>query len=128
MTLTNPTALAFGSFSSTVGGVITVDHTSTAIATSGDAGITIVPGGSNAAVFTVHSTAAGSYSVSTIAAVNLTRTGGSEIMPVTFTHSAPGTFDASGNNTLYVGGSLTVSATQVPGSYVGTYDVTVNHD
>lgn len=43
-----------------------------------------------------------------------------------FTNNAAANFDSSGNLNFKVGATLTINANQAPGSYAGTYTVTVN--
>ena len=52
-------------------------------------------------------------------------------MNITFDRSIAGnsfSLDASGEKTMYVGGTLTVGAGQDSGEYTGTYKVTVNYN
>ena len=78
-----------------------------------------------AGVFTAHSIAnfPAAVSFSTGDTVNGP---GTPMALGTFTNNAAANFDGSGNLTFKVGATLTVNANQAPGSYAGTYTVTVN--
>lgn len=87
--------------------------------------------------------AGAAYEVTAPATVTLTRVSGTETMDVSAIEfmvgytslgtdsdidgNMEGTLDGTGNLTLQVGGTLTVGANQVAGSYTGTMAVTVNY-
>lgn len=95
---------------------------------SGDA--TLVSGGTvQAASFNVTGEPSQGYDITL--PVSITVASGADNMTVdTFVDSASGssTLDGTGNDTFTVGADLTVGAGQNPGSYTGTFNVTVNYN
>ena len=130
--------LAFGSFAAGVGGTVTVS-TSGVRATTGPVLMGSAPG--SAARLHITGLAASTYSISHSGSTVLTNTTGTgnETMALakfsdltagnaTSGNATSGTLDASGAQSLYVGGALTVAASQVPGLYVGTVIATVEYN
>jgi hypothetical protein len=133
------TPLSFGRFSTpgtagsvtiaaTVGGARTVSGGTVLVTTGGPTAL------GNSGVCAVNGEPNLIYTVSALTATALTRTGGGGVdMPLAIVTSpaagsATGLLDASGAQTLYVGGTLTVAGTQTPGTYTGTYSVTVEYN
>ncbi len=128
MTINKNAPLEFGSIATVgaTGGTVTI------AAVSG----TVIPTSSNVTVLSTGATrTAGSFDITgepnttyTLTALpSLNLTGPGTAMPVTLTSSADHALNASGTNTLFVGGTLTVGANQTPGSYTGSYNVTVSY-
>lgn len=120
-------SLQFGRFSAATGGTVAISPSGTRTAGGG----VLLAGGSFAqAAFTVTGTAAANYSISlpTNGAVALTGPGTDmAINDFVSSPSTSGTLDASGQQTLYVGATLTVNGSQTNGSYSGSFDVIVNY-
>jgi len=129
--------LAFGSFAAGAGGTITVS-TSGARTSSG---VVALGGGAAAARFDITGSASTTYSISHSGTAVLTNTtgGGGETMALakfsdltagnaTSGNVSSGTLDGAGAQSLFVGGTLTVGAAQVPGVYTGTVIATVEYN
>ncbi|HOB12683.1 MAG TPA: DUF4402 domain-containing protein [Novosphingobium sp.] len=127
LTVTATADLNFGQIAANTGGTVTVNADST-VASSG----ALISTGTRApAAFDV----VGSPDAMVIvtlptAAVNLTRVSGTETMSLGGFNTDPnGAFqlDSSGNGAFTVGGTLTVGSGQVPGTYTGTFSVSVEY-
>lgn len=84
----------------------------------------------SSAEFDVSGQASSTYSI-TLPSSPVTLTSGGNNMTVTAFSSSPsstGTLDGSGEQVLYVGGTLNVGAAQVAGVYTGVFDVTVAYN
>lgn len=119
----------FGYLSATTSGTAVLDPATGTISTTG--GVTLLGGSPAAALFTG---AASGGSVVNIKlpnqAVTLTRVGGTETMSLSnFTLDGPSkrVMAKSASFQFHVGGTLTLSAGQVEGSYVGTFSVTAQY-
>jgi len=109
------------------GGVVLIDSASGGIGAKGNSGVCLVSGEGGL-----------TYTVSALTASNLTRSGGGAAMTLvistapaavgTGTGVLSGAATELGTQTLYVGGVLTVAAAQTPGTYTGTYSVTVEYN
>ena len=128
-TLANTSGLSFGSFVAGSGGTVTV---TTDGARNKTGGVMLVAqgGGGTAAQFT-------SIAVATYAIITLPTDGtvllssGSNTMAVNSFMSYPsatGILSGAGAQILRVGATLTVGNAQVPGSYAGSFAVTVNYN
>lgn len=98
---------------------------------SGTGGVTLIPqlGTHSAASFTVNGAIGALFSVTLPDNTTLTRESGTETMTAsTFLHSATGTLDGTGAEDFNVGATLAVAASQLPGTYVGQFDVTVTYE
>ena len=131
--------LSFGKFAPGAGGTITVS-------TSGDrtsSGVIMSAIGSSptAAKFDVTGDADATYSIAHSGTAVLTNTTGVGDETMTLTkfsdltagdattgNVASGTLSAGGAQSIYVGGTLTVGAAQVPGVYTGTVIATVEYN
>jgi Mat/Ecp fimbriae major subunit len=80
----------------------------------------------NAGAFTASSFAGFPAVVTFNASTTLSDGAGHTMTLATFTNNAPAAFNAAGNLPFNVGATLTVGANQAPGTYTGTYTVTVN--
>lgn len=126
ITITDGTDLDFGRIiGNTAGGTVTVDTDSERTADNDNllAPSTTV----QAASFTVKAAEGYNYKI-TIPTVNLAGSG--DAMPVVFTSSLGNTnvLGTGENQTLTVGGALTVNANQAEGAYTGTVEVTVAYE
>ena len=126
ISITDGTDLDFGRIiGNTDGGTVTVATDSERTATNDDllAPSTTV----QAASFTVKAANSYNYKI-TIPTINLTGSG--DAMPVVFTSSLgnANVLGTGANETLTVGGALTVNANQAEGDYTGTVEVTVAYE
>ncbi|MFL6657552.1 MAG: DUF4402 domain-containing protein [Massilia sp.] len=132
------TSLVFGSFSAGPGGSVTVS-TSGVRAASGP--VLMAAATPSAARFNITGSPASTYSIThsgTTVLTNTTGTGGetmalskcSDLTAANTTSGnvSTGTLDGSGAQSLYVGGTLSVAAAQVPGVYTGTVIATVEYN
>lgn len=128
------TNLAFGSFAAGTGGTITVS-------TSGartNSGVVLMTGGaSSAARFDITGAANTTYSITHGGTAVLTNGGDtmamSKFSDLTAANStsgnvSAGTLDGAGTQSLYVGATLTVDASQAAGTYTGTVIATVEYN
>ena len=127
LTLTAVDNLNFGQIAANAGGTVTVNANSTVSSTG-----TLISTGTRApATFNVTGSANTTVAVTLpSAAVNLTRSGGTETMSLAAFNSNPnGAFQlgAAGTGSFSVGGSLTVANGQAPGAYSGTFPVSVEY-
>jgi hypothetical protein len=122
--------LSFGSVSRpTAGnGTVTIDANSGTVTTTG--GVTAISGNpATRATFTVTGVASANIQVTYPGSFNLTRTGGSETLPVTLTTTMGGGQIGSGGTVNFaMGGQVLLSSTTVAGAYTGTYNVTVAYN
>ena len=129
LTLVKNQDMDFGILAVTTSGTAVLDPTTGAISTTG--GVIRLGGTSAAALFTG---AASGGSVVNIKlptqSVTLTRVGGTQTMALSnFTLDGPSkrVMAKSSSFQFHVGGTLTVSAGQVEGSYAGTFSVTAQY-
>ncbi|AHI30246.1 hypothetical protein AU14_17300 [Marinobacter similis] len=137
--ITKTADLVFGDFAPGVGGTVTVSTSGARTATGPI--LSASGASSSAAQFDVVGEANATYSISYSGDTALTNTtgGGGETMLLT-RHSdltgagaiagevTSGTLGITGTQSIYLGGTLAVSGTQVPGSYQGTVTVTVEYN
>lgn len=129
-TISGSTALSFGSFVAGSGGTVAVSANSLRTATGN---VTLINSGPGAASqSTVTGTAGSTYSITLPAnGVVFLSDGNSNTMAVNNFVSNPVATSGStgllsaGSQTLYIGATLGVSNNQPPGSYSGTFNVTV---
>lgn len=122
--------LDFGTLAaSATAGTATIDPTTGTVTTTG--GVTVVSGASSPAVFVGAGSKNAPFQIRVpTGPVTITRVGGTETMTV-----SNWTLDGATNrhvaaNTAFefkVGANLAVAANQVPGTYVGTFQVTVHY-
>ncbi|WP_290793532.1 DUF4402 domain-containing protein [Halomonas sp.] len=137
--ITNGEGLNFGSFVAGVAvGTVTVDTAGNRTAT-GDAILAVVGATPIAAQFVVTGESNEAYGISWAGGV-LTNTGGAgETMVLTTvsnltgaagatTHVENGILGADGEQTIYMGGTLSVGAAQVAGTYEGVVTATVEYN
>jgi hypothetical protein len=130
-TLGNSGALSFGSFTAGAGGTITVSPAGARMKTGSV--ILVNQGGSaSAAQFTVSGTPNAAYSISVpLDGTVLLSDGAAGSMALngfTSTPSATGVLSGGGTAQVNVGATLTVANGQAPGSYSGSFGVTVNYE
>jgi hypothetical protein len=128
ITLTNTQGLAFGNIaSSNAIGSVTI---SPAGARTHTGGVTpSVIGTFNNAIYNATGEANATYTISLPASVNITS--GSNSMVVngfTSDPAATGLFSGAGTQTINVGATVNVGASQPTGDYSGTYDVTIAYN
>lgn len=126
LTITKTADLNFGGLlPGAAAGTVTVNPDGTRTGT----GVTLVGGSTfGAATFALSGQPNASYTIALPSSITITD--GTNTMTVdTFTSNPSGTgqLDASGSATLRVGATLKVGANQPPGTYSGTFDVTVDY-
>lgn len=127
LTVTNTADLQFGQIAANTGGTVTVNADST-VASSG----ALVSTGTRApAAFDVVGSPNAMVVVTLpVGSVNLTRALGSETMALSGFNTNPnGAFqlNATGNGSFNVGGTLAVASGQAPGTYAGSFQVSVEY-
>jgi hypothetical protein len=134
--VTKTADLSFGKFAAGGAGSISI---STSGARSVSGGVLAAADGPamTAATFVVSGAAGAGYSITHGGTSSLSRTGGSDTMPMT-TSSAVGAPNGptgatagilnGGAQTIYVGATLDVGANQAAGAYTGTVSVTVEYN
>lgn len=128
ITLAKLTDLSFGDvFTSPTAGTVILTPAGVRSATGGVTLGSLSPSG--AATFTVTGGASTTYAITLPTSITLSIPGDTlTVSPVTSTPSLTGFLDASGNQTLAVGGTLNVAANQADGNYTGTFNVTVAYN
>jgi len=129
ITISAGTDLAFGNVTEDgTGGTVTVTAAATAVAT-GTSGAQAVDGTVTAGAFTVTGQAGNTYSI-TVPTAPATLTG-LDVSAPTITVSGFTSDIATGSigttNTFYVGADITLAGPQLPDTYSGSYDVTVQY-
>jgi hypothetical protein len=117
------TAMSFASILPTAAGGNVVLSTAGGLTAPG--GFVLV-GTPNAGVFNAVSFAGFPAVVTFGGSVTLADGAGHTMTLGSFATNAPANFNGSGNLPFNVGATLTVGANQAPGTYIGTYTVTVN--
>jgi len=127
ISITKTVDLNFGAIvPSLTAGTVTVGTDNSIL---GAGGVTLIPqlGAHSAASFTVNGAIGALFSVTLPGDVTISN--GTESMTVSdFTSNATGALDASGAEDFNVGATLAVAASQLPGLYEGTFDVTVTYE
>lgn len=122
-------ALSFGRFVANGGGTVSVTPASGWTRTGG---VILVPSGAGAAAhFQVSGAASQAYTITLPSDNQVVLSNGSNTMAVNNFSSSPsgsGTLSPSGQQQLRVGAELTVSGSQAPGTYTGSFPVTVNYN
>lgn len=131
--ITVATNLAFGSFAPGAGGSVTVSTSGVRAAT----GAVLMGSAGSAARFNITGEPGTTYSIThsgstelTNGANSMTLTKFSDLSGANATSgtATAGTLDGAGAQSLYVGGTLQVSATQATGVYTGTVIATVEYN
>lgn len=139
ITVTSSAPLSFGRFAPGVGGSVTISNSG--VRTSSGIIPSAMGAATTAAKFLVTGDPAATYSISQVVSPELTNTTGTgnETMSLATTSDlaganviagnvSAGTLSGAGTQTIFVGGTLTVGSTQVPGDYAGTVAVTVEYN
>ena len=128
-TITQNVGLSFGSFVANTGGTIAVTAAS---GRSKTGGLFLMPQGSGtAAQFTVSGTADAVYAITLPADGTVFLSSGSHRMAINGFTSSPsvtGKLSLGGTQPLSIGATLTVDSAQTPGSYTGSFPVTLNYN
>lgn len=134
ISITVATQLAFGSFAPGTGGTVTV---STSGARTATGALLMSSSTGTAARFNITGEANTTYSithsgttelVSGASSMSLTKASDLTAANTTSGNVNAGLLDGTGNQSLYVGGTLAVSAAQAPGVYTGTVIATVEYN
>jgi hypothetical protein len=127
--------LAFGAMVRPGSGsnTIAIDPTTGARTLSGGGNASLATSSPTRAAFSVGGDGAQTFSITVPSPVNITRTGGTETVPVTLSASAAtgllsGSAGNAGSASFGVGGSLPLDTSVVGGSYTGTFNVTVGYN
>ena len=129
-TIASMGGLSFGSFVAGAGGTIAV-ATGGGRSKTGAVILVAQGGGGTAAQFTVSGTATATYAITLPSDGTVLLSNGSRTMAVNSFVSYPsatGTLSGGGAQILSVGATLTVGNAQAPGSYTGSFPVTVNYN
>lgn len=135
ITLTKTSDLSFGALVRPSLGinVIRVDEASGLRSVSGSGDAALRASSASRAAYSVSGEGGASFSIDMPSSISLTRTGGTETLPMTLSASTPsralsGAPGTSGTANIGVGGSLPLTASTVPGAYSGVFDVTVGYN
>jgi len=135
ITLSKGSDLAMGSIVKPTSGsnTVSIDAASGVRALSGAGDAALAASTTSRAAYTVGGEGAQTFSITAPGSVNLTRSGGSEVLSVTLAKTASsgtlsGSLGSAGTATFGVGGSFAVTNTTVSGSYSGTFDVTAAYN
>lgn len=106
-------------------GTVVLDTATNARSATG--GVYLQSGGAAAQIaeFTVTGEANHSFTISSPASISLARSGGGTLSLALTGTTTPSTLSESGTSTIKIGGTLTVPANAVAGSYTNTADLTV---
>lgn len=128
ITLAKLTDLRFGDiFTGPTAGTVTLSPAGARSATGGAGLGALSPVG--AATFTVTGAPSATYAITLPASITLSAPGGTlTVSPLTSSPSLTGLLNASGTQSLAVGGTLAVAANQTDGNYTGTFNVTVAYN
>lgn len=129
-TVTPTQDLSFGAFAAGTGGTVTISPQSARTAT-GD--VTLMTGGQfsqgSAASFDVSGTANATYQITLPADGTITLSGSNggsmSVSSFVSSPSGEGQLSSVGTQTLYVGATLGVGSNQAPGTYSGSFNVTL---
>jgi spore coat protein U-like protein len=135
ISLSKATDLAFGAMVRPGSGAntIAIDATTGNRTLTGSGNASLAASAPTRATFSVGGEGAQAFSITVPSPVNITRSGGTETVPVTLNASAAagllsGSAGNTGSATFGVGGSLPLDTTVVGGSYTGTFNVTVGYN
>lgn len=130
ITLANTQSLAFGSFIAGSGGTVEVSTSGARSVTSGSIVLLNMNPTAHAAAFNVTGDVTVQYLITLPGIGEVSLTGPGAPMAVSSFTSNPattGTLNSGGAGTIAVGANLTVGNNQVPGSYSGSFSVTVTY-
>lgn len=127
--ISHPQALGFGKFAAGAGGTVTISPNG---ARSRSGGVMLVPSASgSAAQFGVSGEPSTSYAVTLPANGTVALVSGDYTMAVNGFASSPnavGQFSLGGAQTLLIGATLSVGANQPPGSYAGSFNISIDYN
>lgn len=133
--LTKDSDLAFGAVLPPTSGTNTVaiDEDDGLRAISGAGNGALIGGGTSRATYTVEGDGGQTFDINIPANFNITRSGGTETIPVTLVPTAlggtlSGTSGNAGTATFGVGGNFPVTSTTPIGFYVGTFLITIENN
>jgi Domain of unknown function (DUF4402) len=125
ISLAKNTDLVFGNISPTgTAGTVVLSPTGTRTPTN----VTLASGTSSAASFTATGTGSQTFTITPDSSATLSDGASHTLTVDTFTTSAGAGTLSSGTQTFTLGGTLHVGASQVAGSYTGTFNVTVAYN
>lgn len=134
LNVTQSAALNFGAIESLGGNSVVRINPQTGLRSivSGASGINLISGSPSALAgqFSVSGQPGVNININLPSSVSLSGNNGGTMVVNNFTGypgSTTATLNASGNLTLGVGADLTIGAGQAPGTYTGTYNVTINY-
>lgn len=130
VTITNTTALDFGTIARPTTGTATIGVSAAAAAARTCGAGALCFGTFSAADFAIGASAGETVTVTVPATVSLNGPAGSSALVLTLSRSFAGTSVAMGtatSQTVYVGGSLAVPSTAVEGAYSNTFSVVANY-
>lgn len=112
---------------------VTIDATSGVRSLSGGGDAALATSAASRAAYTVNGEGGQTFSITAPGSVNLTRSGGSEVLTVALAKTATsgtlsGAIGSAGTATFGVGGSFVVNGATVSGSYSGSFDVTAAYN
>jgi len=126
LAIAESTGMDFGDVSVGTGGGTVVLDTTGGRSVTGDAEA-VTGGTQTAGVYNVTGSGTKAYSITFPASATIS-SGGNNMTVDTFTHDAGATPALTGGaDTFNVGATLTISPSQAPGAYSGTYTLTVNY-
>ncbi len=135
VTVVKNTDLAFGSLvrPSRGANTVTIDQSSGVRSLSGGGDASLAASTISRATYSVGGEGGASFSVTVPGSFTMTRSGGTETLPVSLTASTQsgslgGSGGSAGSAAFGVGGSLPLSSATVPGNYSGTFHVTVGYN
>ena len=134
LTLTKSTDLAFGNIvrPSSGSNTITIDSASGNRTLLGGGNGALASSTSTRASYSVQGEGGQSFSITIPPSLSLTRSGGTETLPVTLSASTSGALSGAvgdaGVASFGVGGSLQLDSTAVSGNYSGTFNVTIGYN
>ena len=138
--IANNSGLVFGKFVAGTGGTVIISTSGARSATGGPSGVTLVNSTNQPAQFTVRCiedtgldtcNLLSTFSISTVADTTLASgvysmsLTGITVYSVNNNSNSTGQLSGGGTDSLKVGGTLTVGGNQPPGSYSGSFSVTV---
>lgn len=127
--ISHPQALGFGRFAAGAGGTVTVSPNG---ARSRGGGVILVPSASgSAAQFGVSGEPSASYAITLPANGIVALVSGPNTMAVNGFSSSPnavGQLSLGGAQTLLIGATLSVGANQPPGSYAGSFNISIDYN
>lgn len=129
LTLSNPQQLAFGKFAAGSGGTVTIHPNGSR--SRGGSVVLLPSAGGSVAQFSITGEPGSTYAVTLPANGTVVLASGQSTMAVNGFSSFPqatGQFGLGGSQTLSVGATLSVGPNQAPGSYSGSFNVSIDYN